>query len=128
MSSSSIRRDNSSTSSKGRRSTNRWWSRTKPGTTLASSPRFPRRRPRANSANTGGSSSPSIMAARIARPVTPMVFDTTEPSFTFASSGVSVTRLICELRSRVSLLRRRVGSRISGGGAKLPLSSPHSSS
>lgn len=87
MSSLSIWRDSSSIRSGCRLSTNRWWSRIRPGTTAASSLRFPRRLPRARSARTFGFSSPSIMASRILRPVTPMMSDTTEASLTFASSG-----------------------------------------
>ncbi len=86
---------------------------------------------RASPARACGSSSPAIIASRIARPVTPMTSDTTEPSLTLASSKVFATRLTCLLRSRTSTLRSRVRSRRSrnsGGGTKLPLSSPHSNS
>ena len=78
-----------------------------------------------------GFSSPAIIASVIARPVTPMMPETTEPSLTFASSRIFPTRLTCEFRSRTSASRSRVRSRrsrISGGGTKLPLSSPHSRS
>ena len=90
---------------------------------------LPRRLPFARPASAFGSSSPAIIAFQDRPPG--RSHDVRTPPLTFASSKTLPTRLTCELRSRTSVLRSRVRSRrsrISAGGTKLPLSSPHSRS
>ena len=68
-----------------------------------------------------------MIAARIARPLTPRMSLTTRVSFTFASSSVFCSRSVCRATSPTSCLRVRVRSRnswIGAGSTKLPRISP----
>ncbi len=87
--------------------------------------------PLASCANTNGSLSPSIIAARITRAETVVSDEATADSLIDASSSISSNRTASRVRSPISCTRYRVNNRsrrISGGGTNDGVNNPCSNS
>ena len=113
--------------SRNSRVMNRWWSPNRPVNASVNAGIFGRILGCTSSAIAAGSCSPSINASSIARADTPVMLETTEVSFTPASSRSFSSRCASRLRSRVMTVRARVRSRswrIGGGGTNEARTSP----